>query len=328
MLSLGVSQNLIPNGSFEEFENCPDNLRQLDRAIHWTGANTGSPELFHSCGFSDPLVKPHDGEGMAGLILHADYNNSVEYLQTMLTDSLQKGKSYCFSYQIRASRKTPILINKIGAYFSTKKLTTPNWEPFYLRPTVFEKEIVENRDNWQRITKQFIAKGGERYFTFGNFFEQHFLKERLVQRPQPNWYSYYYVDDFQLHLSEGDCNEYERTEEPITQMPIQRSLSVFFEVDSFRLLMEAEEKITAFFTEHPIGKSQLIKVKGYTDNDASAVYNQALSEKRVQAVNNYLKTIGYVNMRLNWFGEENPINANTNANEKSVNRRVDIFIEP
>jgi len=328
MLSQSVAQNLIPNGSFEEFESCPDNFRQLDRALHWTGANTGSPELFHACGFTDDFVAPYDGDGMAGLILHADYNNSVEYLQAMLMDTLQKGKSYCFSYQIRASRKTPILINKIGAHFSKKKLATPNWEPFYLRPTVFEDEIVENRDNWQKITTQFTAKGGERFFTFGNFFEQHFLKERLVQRPQMAWYSYYYVDDFQLYPFEGDCNAYGRTAEPLSQTHPEKTLSVFFEVDSFRLLPAVQTQIDDYFQTHVILKTQLIMVKGYTDNDASVTYNEALSEKRVQSVNDYLRTIGYANTRLNWFGEEQPRNKNTNAIEKSINRRVDIFIEP
>lgn len=326
---LGVNaQNLIPNGSFEEFESCPDDLRQLDRAKHWSGANTGSPELFHACGFENRYVQPFDGEGMAGLILHADYSNSVEYLQVTLTDSLVKGKTYCFSYQIRAGNFSPIMINKIGAHFSRKKLSSPNWEPFYLRPTVFEKEIVDNRDNWRKISTQFTAKGGERFFIFGNFFEQHFLKEKLVQPPKMNWYTYYFVDDFQLYPTEDQCDAYGRNLEPKTKATAPLRLSIYFEVDSFRILEAEIERLDAFFADNRIEKQQWIDIKGFTDNDASLIYNQDLSQKRVNSVNNYLKTLGYANTKLSWFGEEKPSNTNANDQEKSINRRVDIFISP
>ena len=41
-------QNLVPNGSFEEYGECPNNGAQIDRAIGWS-AFRRSPDYFNSC---------------------------------------------------------------------------------------------------------------------------------------------------------------------------------------------------------------------------------------------------------------------------------------
>ena len=71
-----------------------------------------------------------------------------------------------------------------------------------------------------------------------------------------------------------------------------------------------------------------ISVDGFTDSTGSFEYNQMLSERRAQAVSNYLMQVGVDRMRIatRGFGERNPIASNDTPAGRAVNRRVEIWI--
>lgn len=77
------------------------------------------------------------------------------------------------------------------------------------------------------------------------------------------------------------------------------------------------------------GKTQLTIV-GHTDSTGSTQYNQQLSDRRAQAVHNYFSQKGVVEQRLDSYGrgESEPRAANTTAEGRALNRRVEILIEP
>lgn len=322
------AQNLIPNGGFEHYTQCPNGLRQLEFAQQWNAANAGSPELFHDCGFSDRVVRPYSGEGMAGLILLADYSNGVEYLQIRLKDSLEKGKEYCFSYQIRLHPRSAIGINKIGAHFSRKKISSPNWEAFYLKPKVYNQEVIKNKQEWVEISDEFQAKGGETYMTFGNFFQKHYLKEEFTRGQKTISYSYYYLDEFQLFSKGKSCDVNFRELEYPMETPAIQSISIYFDVDSFNLDSTELNRLIEFVAQLPERIIKPIEINGFTDNDASNNYNLILSEKRTSTVREILLNYGFQNTIVNWYGEEKPINKNSSNEEKLKNRRVDIIAYP
>jgi OmpA-OmpF porin, OOP family len=66
------------------------------------------------------------------------------------------------------------------------------------------------------------------------------------------------------------------------------------------------------------------EVRGYTDSTGSAAHNLALSERRAQAVADYLKENGIASGRLTvkGLGEENPVASNATAEGRQKNRRV------
>ena len=68
-------------------------------------------------------------------------------------------------------------------------------------------------------------------------------------------------------------------------------------------------------------------IEGHTDSVGTKSYNQNLSEKRANAVKNYLISQGVDSNRLSsiGFGEDKPIDTNVNANGRSNNRRVEIL---
>ncbi len=77
------------------------------------------------------------------------------------------------------------------------------------------------------------------------------------------------------------------------------------------------------------GKTHLTIV-GHTDNVGSTQYNQNLSERRAQAVNDYLRNKGVIPQRLAFSGrgETAPVASNANEEGRRLNRRVEIIVEP
>lgn len=72
-----------------------------------------------------------------------------------------------------------------------------------------------------------------------------------------------------------------------------------------------------------------VEIQGHTDSDGSASYNQGLSERRAQAVVNYLiQNYGIDRNRLmaRGYGQSNPIATNATAEGKALNRRVEFVI--
>jgi outer membrane protein OmpA-like peptidoglycan-associated protein len=74
----------------------------------------------------------------------------------------------------------------------------------------------------------------------------------------------------------------------------------------------------------------LIEVAGHTDSSGSDQYNQALSERRAQAVAGYLSSHGVKTQRLMTIGagEGHPVASNDTEQGRSANRRVELTIVP
>ncbi|GJM30782.1 MAG: hypothetical protein DHS20C17_34170 [Cyclobacteriaceae bacterium] len=72
-----------------------------------------------------------------------------------------------------------------------------------------------------------------------------------------------------------------------------------------------------------------IKIIGHTDNVGSISYNQKLSAKRSMAVANYLRNHGVEASRIEtyFFGETQPIHANSTAYGRTLNRRVEFVLQ-
>jgi outer membrane protein OmpA-like peptidoglycan-associated protein len=77
------------------------------------------------------------------------------------------------------------------------------------------------------------------------------------------------------------------------------------------------------------GKTQLTIV-GHTDSSGSTQHNQQLSERRAQAVHNYFGQKNVAPQRLESYGrgESEPRASNATAEGRTLNRRVEIIIEP
>ena len=72
----------------------------------------------------------------------------------------------------------------------------------------------------------------------------------------------------------------------------------------------------------------MVQVNGYTDSTGSNATNMALSERRANAVSNYLRLQGVSGNRIitEGFGPANPIASNATAAGREQNRRVEIVL--
>ncbi len=87
----------------------------------------------------------------------------------------------------------------------------------------------------------------------------------------------------------------------------------------------ALDKLIKIFNEYP--ETNLL-IEGHTDDVGKDDYNYGLSQRRAEAVANYLRNTGIASPRLiiKWYGEAQPIADNTTAEAKALNRRVEFVI--
>jgi outer membrane protein OmpA-like peptidoglycan-associated protein len=104
---------------------------------------------------------------------------------------------------------------------------------------------------------------------------------------------------------------------------------VYFEFNSANLLPESNvvlDKLFDFLRSNP---RVVMEIGGHTDNVGPAYVNKFLSQKRAQAVVNYLLQKGIPRARLTamGYGETRPITTNDlELNGRDVNRRVEVKI--
>lgn len=74
----------------------------------------------------------------------------------------------------------------------------------------------------------------------------------------------------------------------------------------------------------------LVEIMGHTDSTGAESYNQALSERRADAVSQYFKSRDIQALRLATYGhgENYPVASNDDKDGRSLNRRVEIALVP
>ncbi|MEM9861187.1 MAG: OmpA family protein [Myxococcota bacterium] len=102
---------------------------------------------------------------------------------------------------------------------------------------------------------------------------------------------------------------------------------VYFRTNSDRILSRSNRllnNVATVINNHP--EIELIRVEGHTDDRGDDDYNLELSQRRAQAVVNYLVRRGRVDesrLRARGFGETNPIETNDSREGRAANRRVE-----
>jgi outer membrane protein OmpA-like peptidoglycan-associated protein len=113
-------------------------------------------------------------------------------------------------------------------------------------------------------------------------------------------------------------------------MVITLSGAVLFASNKWELLPSAQAKLgeVAQALTQQDGQSKII-VEGHTDSQGGASFNQDLSQRRAQAVRDYLVTRGMAADRITsqGFGLTRPIADNGTAEGRADNRRVEIIVQ-
>ncbi len=193
---LQAQVNLVRNGSFEQYTDCPTGLDQVTYATHWRALDSPSvltnpldclPDYVNACSIwgacSVPsgnfyFQYPRTGAGMMEISPY--YNCSIpsfaffDYLQTRLNNSLTPGQSYCVTFYVNMCNLSSYAINNIGAYFDDGTIDTTNQcyiPQTQYTPQILETAIISDTLNWVKVQGSFIATGTEKFITIGNFFD-------------------------------------------------------------------------------------------------------------------------------------------------------------
>ena len=104
--------------------------------------------------------------------------------------------------------------------------------------------------------------------------------------------------------------------------------SVSFDAGKTTLKASAKKTLQKIANQLKVNQSIRVNVEGYTDNVGKAEKNLTLSEKRAQAVRDYLVALGLPPDRITATGkgEADPVASNKTVSGRSANRRVELVI--
>ena len=373
ILNIDNDSNLIYNPSFELHSSCPQRIDPygiMDEVDAWWQPSHGSSDYYNNCGGRQCHVPknklgiqmPRTGESMVGI--YCSLTDYREYIQTELKKELKKGETYRLTFHVSLSEYSKGAVATIGGLFTsyriedtTRQMLTDNrikTLPSGIRQVVatfYQPQVVNNferplfdTENWQKIEGTFVAKGGERYLTIGNFYpeeQSNHIDPGNTQNILPG--AYYYIDDVELYCV--SCNgenakSYDTvTNTDITVAEIKDTVeysvgktiileNIFFDFDKSVLLPQSYVellKLTNLLKENPDMK---IELSGHTDNKGKDKYNEKLSEERAKAVYMYLTNRGIDKKRLKYrgYGAKHPIADNKTEEGRAKNRRVEFTI--
>lgn len=208
--------NLVPNGSFERFTNCPNANSLFDLASPWFTPTGGTSDLFSPCAGPTSYVGvptnsvgnqvPVTGQGYAGAAIWSvyglntnnTYGNYREYLEVPLLAPLTGGQKYQVSFYVSCADKYHYAIAEIGACLTPGPLLAPgSGTNFNVVPQVenASTNILASTNSWMLVQGTFTAVGGESYLTLGNFRTDIATTYSTFAAGSVPDYAYYYFDE-------------------------------------------------------------------------------------------------------------------------------------
>jgi OmpA-OmpF porin, OOP family len=344
---VGSSQNLVANGSFEQFYKCPGsyNYELTEKlAPSWVSANRGTPDLFNACSTGDAGVptnwagysKAYSGVGYAGIYCYTK-NGYREYLQTEFTEPLIANGKYYIEFYYKLSSNSKYSIDRIGLFISDSAKRRTDDFVVYSKPTyelVLAAAYTRTTGVWAKCAYMMQAKGGEKFLTIGNFsdtkttraFHIHFSKAKEAML---NTAAYYYIDDVRVTRLDQP-----KIEKPLIivgypEIKVEQTYvlkNIFFEFDSYQLLGSSFIELDKWIAVVNTKPDWKITLTGHTDERGTNAYNLTLSKQRVQQVANYLAIKGIDINRIATVGEgkNKPLSIGKEEKDHAINRRVEI----
>ena len=213
-----AQNNLVLNYSFEDTITCPEVESGSTFIVYtppWFSPTNGTPDLFNecsnqlngvpnsSCGFQYART----GKGFGGF--GWDYSINCEYLTGKFSSPLISNKKYCIEFYVNLANYSYYAYDRIGAYISVDSLHIPTYGYLHFIPQIENPvgNIITDTLNWSIISGQFIASGGEKYITIGNF-RPDSIVHTLINDTIVGFYPYYYLDDVYVYYCGGDTIEH------------------------------------------------------------------------------------------------------------------------
>ena len=337
----GIAQNLVVNGDFEDYLNCPRTMGSLSNDAKFLPAATnGSTDYFNTCA-APPMGVPknfngeqnaYSGSAYAGLYLFSP-NDYREYIQLKLSAPLEAGKTYRVTFWLSLAEKSGLAVQEASVMFSSGPLqldTNKNLSPrrldgFKIKPYAFLnlniKGPIYDTKEWVLVEGAYLAKGYENYLIFGNFKNDRFSKTVRFRKKDSNplSLSYYYMDNVQV----------EQLQQATFELNVPFVLNrLQFGFDNAELTDRSKREIKKVYLHLKRNPKVKVFIYGHTDDLGTPEYNQYLSSRRARAVAHHLQALGLSQHRISWEGkgDKEPIFKDTSTKARDANRRVEFVM--
>lgn len=202
---------MVPNGSFENFAQCPVNRNDGRRATGWeTPPTDGTSDYFNQCATGEVDVPvnlfgsqtPRTGSAYMGIFCRASIAEYREYLQVSLDTALVAGVTYDFGMYVSLAENSAFGIKKLGAFFASFPIFINTTENLNFNPQVVSNSFLVDKAGWTKVSGSFVANGGEKYLIIGAF--EPVASNTVIavsggsNDPFFQNSSYYYIDDVSL----------------------------------------------------------------------------------------------------------------------------------
>lgn len=333
--AFGQGENLVPNGSFEEVTKKPKKVGEIANATGWVSTTGARADLFSSVKVPDidvPLniygkESPKDGDNYAGIVGFS-YGSKVPrtYVSTKLSTPLKKGMTYCVKMNVSLAEASKYSSNNIGILLSDKQPGTDAKVSIIEEPSVLhfnnDLKILSGRFNWTEICGTFVAGGGEKFITIGNFVSDDETKqERMKKDPAVKVTeiaaAYYYIDDISVVLvdkekgEECDCAAEEANDnysptiyqkvfnasEDMTPKDIVEMHQVFFAFGKSKISSQGETSLDIIVEIVKANPDFKLQIMGHNNAKEDEVglkndYYADMDNKRIGVVVEYLQSKG------------------------------------
>lgn len=211
-------QNLILNGDFEEYWQCPDDATQIERCKYVYNPCASAPstsDYFNACyvpgSGGSPVGVPNtsggyqnsrSGNGMAGYVCADGPNFQYrEYIQLSLSEPMECGKKYLVEGYFNLSDLYRYTIMNTGFLFSEERINSNDFLYNSYTPQYMDSlTLINDTVNWIKLSFEYTADGPHQFLTVGNFLKD--STESYIE-VNPNaiaqmYSSYLFLDDFSV----------------------------------------------------------------------------------------------------------------------------------
>ena len=300
--------NLIPNGYFSKCYTRPNGTDQFQLIKQWYNPTKGSPDFLSGFGqgrakLPGPVTKfkiaAKVGANCAGLINYKKTGmfsgngkyGYREYIAVGLKKPLIKGQKYNLEFKLCLNLTSAYYCPDLDILISKKQVIEDSYVgPMnHIIPNIHVPEIKNIKaEKWYDIKIEYIAKGGERFLTIGNFKRNKDSKLIEVGTIDSihfyNNASYFLLDDFQLRKEER-IEDYQKAAK-IDEIRFKQNKYISNASDSLQMLYN--------FAKLALLKDSSVKfnLAAYSDLQGSLQSNQKICNNRAVFIANFLQQKG------------------------------------
>ncbi len=232
------AQNLVPNGSFEQYSECPQTVGLAQFATGWSNLFTNSADYYNTCTDNAWIDIPQnscgfqfavDGQAYMGMYTHAIGGIYREMVGVDLLEPLQPGVPVCLSFEMAVggfgtwSGNSPALTCRgVGIKFFA--ILPEDWET-YLYPNsaaLYMEEVSFDTANWYHVSGIYVPDSAYTHLVMANFFSNELSSPELLDSTGygvPD-VAYAFIDDVRASFELSYCDGENQIEEAVLNQPI------------------------------------------------------------------------------------------------------------